>query len=101
MAKYLEGKDVVINACRAGISDGLVGRMAEQTGATIYASKHKVFAGYKYNGEETPHLNGEEGTKWSKAYSEVDSGINLTTRETVSNLSIHKTKGVNYQEKRK
>ena len=52
MAKYLEGKDIVINACRAGISDGLVGRMAEQTGVTIYASKHKVFAGYKYNGKK-------------------------------------------------
>ena len=92
----LKGKDVVINACKVGINDGLVGRIAEQTGATVYASKHKVFAGYTYNGEYKPHLNGKEGVKWTKAYSELDSGINLTARETVMKLSIHKKHGVKY-----
>ena len=73
-----------------------VGRIAEQTGATVYASKHKVFAGYTYNGEYKPHLNGKEGVKWTKAYYELDSGMHLTTREIVNKLSIHKIKGVDY-----
>ena len=90
----LKGKTLFIGACNVGNNVLLVNQIAEDTQSTVIAPKHKLPAGYQYNGSNYLNSIGEKYLPtFSPAQYYLSNGI---YNKTVTNVSIDKNKGVEW-----
>ncbi len=90
----LKGKTLFIGACNVGNNVLLVNQIAEDTQSTVIAPKHKLPAGYQYNGSNYLNSIGEKNLPtFSPAQYYLSNGI---YNKTVTNVSIDKNKGVEW-----
>ena len=93
----LTGKTLFIGACNVGKNEILVSQIAEDTQSTVIAPQHKIPAGYQYDGSNGLNSIGET---YIPNYSPAEYiRSNGNTLNHVTNVTIHKYYGINWDDK--
>ena len=94
LSEGLKDKKLFVGACNVGKNELLVNQIAEDTQSTVIAPRHKLPAGYQYDGSNYLNTLGES---YIPTYSPAQYFIsNGNTSTTVTNVSIDKNNGIKW-----